>query len=319
MAELQADVAMADPEESKTETKTMVIKKWKQVRRGTEKRAQSFMKIGVRMLKWKENATSVITKVKNWGYLEENGPEVWHKAFPVARGVRQSPIDICTPGAVPGSLPPVCAKYEASAGLSLTNTGATWMVKFPAEGSSLTGGALHGEYKVWQMHGHWGACSGHGSEHTLDGRQYDAEIHIVHWNTKYGTLDNAIDKPDGLAVLGVFVEEGEEEHPEFAKIMSALEASRRKGQKEPIKEALDPAMFLPENKTIYTYEGSLTTPPLLESVIWTVYRDPVTFSREQVRMMRCLKTTPEHEDENDMVNNYRKPCALGSRKIQVSA
>ena len=162
MAELQADVAMADPEESKTETKTMVIKKWKQVRRGTEKRAQSFMKIGVRMLKWKENATSVITKVKNWGYLEENGkitslssdlmtisgPEVWHKAFPVARGVRQSPIDICTPGAVPGSLPPVCAKYEASAGLSLTNTGATWMVKFPAEGSSLTGGALHGEYKV---------------------------------------------------------------------------------------------------------------------------------------------------------------------------
>ena len=121
------------------------------------------------------------------------------------------------------------------------------------------------------MHGHWGACSGHGSEHTLDGRQYDAEIHIVHWNTKvscsfiisylrlqYETLENAIVKPDGLAVLGVFVEvsflfvlilhlvqEGEEEHPEFAKIMSALETSRRKGQKEPIKEALDPAMFLP--------------------------------------------------------------------------
>ena len=93
--------------------------------------------------------------------------------------------------------------------------------------------------------------------------------------------------------------------------MSALEASRRKGQKEAIAEALDPALFLPgillpsklfvnpsfikrfkrlikhnllipENKTFYTYEGSLTTPPLLESVIWTVFRDPVTFSREQV-------------------------------------
>ena len=137
--------------------------------------------------------------------------------------------------------------------------------------------------------------------------------------------------------------------------MSALEASRRKGQKEAIAEALDPALFLPgillpsklfvnpsfikrfkrlikhnlripENKTFYTYEGSLTTPPLLESVIWTVFRDPVTFSREQVsqlpvviptlcvpfkvRLMRCLKTTREHEDENDMVNNYRLKQAV---------
>ena len=89
------------------------------------------------------------------------------------------------------------------------------------------------------MHAHWGSCAGHGSEHTVDGKQYDAELHIVHYNTKvgvkivlkctlfsncskcilcifllhscivsfqYGTPENAADKPDGLAVLGVFIE-----------------------------------------------------------------------------------------------------------------
>ena len=76
--------------------------------------------------------------------------------------------------------------------------------------------------QVWQMHAHWGSCAGHGSEHTVDGKQYDAELHIVHFNTKvlswlsyytfviaslqYGTPENAADKPDGLAVLGVFIE-----------------------------------------------------------------------------------------------------------------
>ena len=34
------------------------------------------------------------------------------------------------------------------------------------------------------MHAHWGSCAGHGSEHTVDGKQYDAELHIVHYNTK---------------------------------------------------------------------------------------------------------------------------------------
>ena len=38
--------------------------------------------------------------------------------------------------------------------------------------------------QVWQMHAHWGSCAGHGSEHTVDGKQYDAELHIVHFNTK---------------------------------------------------------------------------------------------------------------------------------------
>lgn len=36
--------------------------------------------------------------------------------------------------------------------------------------------------------------------------RYVAEVHIVHWDTKYGNFVNATKHNDGLAVLGVLVE-----------------------------------------------------------------------------------------------------------------
>ena len=59
------------------------------------------------------------------------------------------------------------------------------------------------------MHAHWGDEEGHGSEHTLDGEMCDAELHIVHYNTKYSDFEEALDKPDGVAVLSVLIKTGE--------------------------------------------------------------------------------------------------------------
>ena len=67
------------------------------------------------------------------------------------------------------------------------------------------------------MHAHWGKKDGGGSEHTIDGKQYDAELHIVHYNDKYGDPSQAVDKPDGLAVLGMFLKAGSG-HGELEKI-----------------------------------------------------------------------------------------------------
>lgn len=38
----------------------------------------------------------------------------------------------------------------------------------------------------------------------------------------------------------------------------------------------------PENKEFWTYEGSLTTPPYSECVLWTVFKHPTTISTAQV-------------------------------------
>lgn len=40
----------------------------------------------------------------------------------------------------------------------------------------LRGGPLSGPYRLRQFHLHWGAADDHGSEHTVDGVQYAAEV-----------------------------------------------------------------------------------------------------------------------------------------------
>ena len=113
------------------------------------------------------------------------------------------------------------------------------------------------------------------------------QLHLVHWNKKYETPNIAAGHPDGLAVLGLFIEVGDA-HPEFEKVVQALEKIKNKNEKVSLEEAkIDCAKFLPDKKAAYwTYEGSLTTPPLLESVIWTVFQDPITISAEQVNIKK---------------------------------
>ena len=109
------------------------------------------------------------------------------------------------------------------------------------------------------------------------------QLHLVHWNKKYESPNVAAGKPDGLAVLGLLIEVGEK-HEEFDKVVQAFDKISCKGDKTSLEGLeIDCAKFLPEKeKAIWTYEGSLTTPPLLESVIWTVFQTPMQISAEQV-------------------------------------
>ena len=78
----------------------------------------------------------------------------------------------------------------------------------------------------FRFHLHWGqqnedGSAARGSEHTFNGNGkfnrrasktnfyflgYFSEVHFVHYNTRYGSLGEAADKEDGLAVLGYFID-----------------------------------------------------------------------------------------------------------------
>ena len=131
------------------------------------------------------------------------------------------------------------------------------------------------------MHAHWGDAEGVGSEHTLDGKQYDAELHIVHYNTKYGNAGEAFDKEDGLAVLGMLLKVGKE-NKELQKVLGRLKELEEVYDKVAIEESLIIDNLLPADKSFFTYPGSLTTPPLYESVTWIVFNQPIEISPEQV-------------------------------------
>lgn len=48
----------------------------------------------------------------------------------------------------------------------------------------------------------------------------------------------------------------------------------------------DPSSLLPNVLDYWTYPGSLTTPPLLESVTWVVLKEPISVSSQQVRLLK---------------------------------
>lgn len=46
--------------------------------------------------------------------------------------------------------------------------------------SALTGGPITGTYRLKQFHFHWGSSDDKGSEHTVDGKLYPAEVCTFH-------------------------------------------------------------------------------------------------------------------------------------------
>jgi len=151
--------------------------------------------------------------MSEWGYGGENGPSCWHMVddgvYSISlSGVRQSPINIETEKNVietDEELNELVYEYVPENCTVVGNTGSSWKVDVNPEGSSLSGGPLDSTYHLAQFHAHWGGENGRGSEHTVDGKMFSAELHLVHYNSKYGDFGSAADKPDGLAVLGIFL------------------------------------------------------------------------------------------------------------------
>lgn len=67
----------------------------------------------------------------------------------------------------------------------------------------LRGGPLKSTYEADNIHFHWGSKIRKGSEHKLDGKFYDLEMHIVHRNKKYYNIQTARKHKDGLAVISI--------------------------------------------------------------------------------------------------------------------
>uniref|UniRef100_A0A2I3GT19 Carbonic anhydrase 2 n=1 Tax=Nomascus leucogenys TaxID=61853 RepID=A0A2I3GT19_NOMLE len=67
----------------------------------------------------------------HWGYGKHNGPEHWHKDFPIAKGERQSPVDIDTHTAkYDPSLKPLSVSYDQATSLRILNNGHSFNVEF---------------------------------------------------------------------------------------------------------------------------------------------------------------------------------------------
>uniref|UniRef100_A0A3B4AYP1 Carbonic anhydrase n=1 Tax=Periophthalmus magnuspinnatus TaxID=409849 RepID=A0A3B4AYP1_9GOBI len=247
---------------------------------------------------------------------------MWQEPLAVPGGDRQSPIDIAVRKSVFDSkLKPLITDYDPKTCQQIWNNGYSFLVEYDdtTDKSTLKGGPLEDKFRLCQFHFHWGECNSWGSEHTVDRKLFPAELHLVHWNAdKYSLFEEAVVEDNGLAVLGVFLKIGKR-HEGLQKLVDALPTIRHKGSVVEFTK-FDPACLLPPNIDNYwTYHGSLTTPPLTESVTWIVMKQHIEVSHDQLAVFRSLLfTAAEEEVQKSMVNNFRETQPLRGRTVRSS-
>jgi carbonic anhydrase len=141
-------------------------------------------------------------------------------------------------------------------------------------------------FDVLQFHIH------SGSDHSLDDEYFGADLHIVHKNR------NGSD----LSVLGLFLEptntnkasnffdifiagiESAAEETNVACVANSNTTSTGRSNDATrrhlriLQDVYNPYQVVPANSTMYSYPGSLTTPPCSEIVTWNVVDTPVSIS-----------------------------------------
>jgi len=221
----------------------------------------------------------------HWGYEGDHGPDHWgHMAADFkacSEGKTQSPIDLSN--ATPEALSEIKFDYKASK-LNVVNNGHTVQVNYDGGSSVEVDGS---EYKLVQFHFHT------PSEHTVDGKSYGNEMHLVHKNDK-----------GQLAVVGVLIDKGAE-NAAYKAIWSNLPEVAN--DKKSADVDINAALLLPEEKSYFTYAGSLTTPPCSESVKWIVLKSPIQMSDGQIEAIQKI-----------MHKNNRPVQKMHDRTLKIS-
>ena len=167
------------------------------------------------------------------------------------------------------------------------------------------------------------------SEHTVDGKHYDAEAQVV----------NADANGNEAAVIGIFFDKsaGAADNDWMKSFMDGY--NDRFNPDANAKKKVDMSLLLKplaEEKGYWMYDGSLTEPDCVEGIAWTVMKDVQRISQTQLDwLFRFTKGAAEGDElnateqkyldyvktntanENNGAGNNRKTQPLGDRKIYM--
>lgn len=138
---------------------------------------------------------------------------------------------------------------------------------------------------------------------------YPGEIHFVYNNSQLNQL----------AVIAIFMQSehlanetsnntdrffSEKTRNEWQRFFNVAQTLQQEGYSTVLN--LNLALLIGESLIdFWRYQGSLTTPPCTENVIWTVFREPIIFIESEFRSFR----------KNIYFEDYRRPQPLYTRKI----
>jgi carbonic anhydrase len=220
-------------------------------------------------------------KPVHWAYSGEEGPSHWGELSPefaaCGTGEHQSPIDLELKAT---KASPIDFHYEPTAATVIDNGHTIQVNLAPGSAIDIDGAS----YQLVQFHVHT------PSEHLIAGDRFPLEVHLVHKNAE-----------GQLAVVGVLYDLG----PGDKALATVWDNWPKKvGVETAIKKPFDPNLLLPEVRTVARYDGSLTTPPCTEGVIWNVMRRTKSISKLALDILRL-----------HYPDNARPVMPLGGREL----
>uniref|UniRef100_A0A914Z2Z0 Carbonic anhydrase n=1 Tax=Panagrolaimus superbus TaxID=310955 RepID=A0A914Z2Z0_9BILA len=213
-----------------------------------------------------------------WGYSQSDGPKTW--GGKCISGKQQSPINIQQNNANIANYAKLnFINFDTIGSVKIMNNGLTIMASGMQEWNEnqpyISGGGLKYNYQLVQFHIHWSQMNENGSEHTIDGKHFPAEIHLLH--IKEGqSMNESLHQKDGIAVVSLLVNirYNSSVLTAFDEVFKTLLLNSYKGGPTVVQQ-YRPSSILPTNyDSFFYYEGSLTTPGCEESVIWLILTEP---------------------------------------------
>eukprot|EP00057_Strongylocentrotus_purpuratus_P007048 XP_011661522.1 PREDICTED: carbonic anhydrase-related protein 11 [Strongylocentrotus purpuratus] len=160
-----------------------------------------------------------------WSYDGLKGPAFWGRMYSAwflcSKGQRQSPIDLRAESLVyDPNLPQLEIDSPAETNGIVNNTGRG--ISFfpdPANVTYISRGPLSYRYRLVEIRLHFGGENTHGSEHTVGGRAFPGELQLIFFNDDlYDSYGQAEKSPNGLAIMGLFIKEGNMTGRELGKL-----------------------------------------------------------------------------------------------------
>jgi carbonic anhydrase len=188
---------------------------------------------------------------------------------------------------------PLAFRYKPTKEV-VENTGHYIEVVYDSGSTLVVGPNPTDSYSLSQFHFHAPA------EHTIDGFQFDAEMHLVHTNALGDTAVVAVlllSSPTGLDKFTEIINtapdmaNGEAEGPTPVNVLN----------------------LLPKAKGFYTYSGSLTTPSCAEGVHFFIMKNPVPITPAALSKLHSLIS--DFPNYAHYPNNNRPVLPLGSRTV----
>ncbi|KAK2995195.1 hypothetical protein RJ640_026470 [Escallonia rubra] len=235
----------------------------------------------------------------SFSYSGAKGPNKWGSLSPLSKecsvGKLQSPIDIVKDKVVVNkNLKPLIREYHPATA-TLDDNGFNVAVSYKGSAGVMIADGKN--YSLVQMHWH------SPSEHRINGVRLAAELHLVHKGD------------DGsITVLGILYHYGHAD-PVVHKIQKSLkklakEASASLTHAHIALGTFDTKQMRRSTHKYYRYDGSFSTPPCTQNVIWHILAKVRSISRGQVKALKAPLTL-------GCKNNSRPVQPLNGRVVEL--